>query len=264
MPERVSAYADLIGTKRILFVPICVIIERMATMSSHLFWAHSADRLSNDTQSQLSAMLRRFKNDLFQTAEAYDKGKVGLFLGDWKQGKIKADRIFTDLLNNLRKVTQRASRDCKGDFGDSLKKLPEEWDRLYSTLEKKFRFEYVRRSSDTCNYFQSSNSTTWQRTMAATILALDSQAVYDTPDTHLILLCYARIKAQFLRQIEEMQAKAGMANKFDKDKILCASDADARISCPSCLRFTADIVGRSYLTERNQDTKLRTLYAAGR
>lgn len=265
MSDRASNYATLISTKKILYVPICVIIERMATLDSQLFWANKSERLTEDVQQTMLFMLNRFLTELHHTSDAYENGRVGLFMGDWKEDRLRADKIFTNLLNNLRKVgVARTVRGNRAEFGNFAKTLPDEWDRLYSILEKKCRLEYSKNAGDTSNYFHSSSPTNWQRTMASIILSLDNRVTYADPDTYLILLCYSRIKAQFLRQIETMQVKYGDQEKFNKDKILCVSDVDVCLSCPTCMRFTAEIGGRSYLTEKNQDKVLQQLYPGRR
>lgn len=232
-----SNYSTLLRTKNILYLPTCIVIEMMATANSHAFRLQSARDLDIESQKSMLSMLERFHGDLSTTSDAYENGKVKLFMGDWKEDKGKADLIFADLLYNLRVLRARAHKSVKPGMDEMENGLGREWGRLCGILDRRCRLNYHKGSKTTVNYFHSSNPANWQRTMAMIILSIDDLLPVERTDTSLILLCYSRIRAQFVRQIEQIQMKTNIKDKFDSGRILCVSDVDVCISCPICMNY---------------------------
>lgn len=238
MARTQSSYANYVQNYRILYIPTCVIIEMMTRVYSQISQVNPTDSVSTPTK-QLLSLIHRFLFDIRCTSKAYQDKRIKFFIGDWRDDKYRAEKIFTNLMSRLRYLASRLDSESRGQLLDSTRALNYEWDGLGRILA-------MRSTGDddepgervACRYFRSLNASCWQQIMANIVLTLDNRAEYEETDSYLLLLCYARVRNRILRKIAEIETKMGISDKFNPDKILCVSDEDIPISCPSCMKMT--------------------------
>lgn len=244
MSKIVSNYATLISDKKIIFLPTCIVIEIMATMHGHVMRMPVTGRLTEAHLGIMALLLARFTNDLQSTAGAYEAGKVRMFMGDWKLDRLKADRIFFNMMERLEEICNRYFDRYRPRLRAMIRDLKREWTRLYRLLDMKSG------AGDRCDrdsavrYFHCNDPKSWRKTMASIVLSMAEtfcDELSADANAYLLLLCYTRLKASLIAQIEELQQRSGRRVNFDESKILCVSEQDIRISCPICVSFTEDI-----------------------
>lgn len=238
MHESINTYSLLLTRKKILYVPICLMLERLTRLYGLASQLAPMKALPEETMGFLFRRLQCYVDDIRLTAESYGNGRVKLFMGDWKQKADAANVLCRGLQANLRKISGRNAKFHRRDILEALEALQREWNRLCRVLSDKGHTIIFRNPDAGTNYFHSNNLANWQQTMAAIILSIDEEAQQESPDTHLILLCHSRIKAHLVRQIEKIQQKSNAKEKFDKDRILCVDDCDGSTTCPTCMRFS--------------------------
>lgn len=262
MHDTTSNYATLIGKKNIVFVPTCIIIEIMATIFSHISRLPLAGRMAVEDVEMLAAMLHRFRKDLASTVDAYENGKVGTFVGDWKLDRVKASRIFSLLMIKLAKIYGRVFIPYRDQVREEMEELKNEWDRLFSMLDAMAGRGSVPGDSP-CRYFHSQDANTWRQTMAHIILSLNDSTAYQAPDTYLLLLCYTRVKLQLVRQIENIQHREHRTTRFRPERIICVSDDEIHMTCPICMRFSEQILRPSAASQRRVSRDTGIAYPVG-
>ncbi len=241
MSENISNYANLLKTRRILYVPICVFLEKLTTLYGYLARLANEDRRKKERMSELPDLLMRFLSDLISTSQAYDSGRVNFFAGDWRSVRDRADKVMYNLLIILRRFSAQDSGPANCHISDIAAALASEWEILHETIDGKPGFGNTLADNAKIRYFCSARAGTWQNTSATIIQALDEQAHYDSPDTYLILLCYNRVKTRFVRQIELLEHKNKERSVFNPDRIVCAYEANVNRSCPTCMVFCGEM-----------------------
>lgn len=240
-----SNYATLLSSKRIIYVPTCLLLEIMATMYGHIMRIPTSGQLTQDYLGVIVILVLRFTNDLRTTFRAHEEGKVRLFMGDWRAERIRADRMFLSLSERLEEICSRYTGGRRAQLYNLLKYQKAEWARLFRLLDTVTGAGETRERGSTVRYFHCSDTRTWRRTMAQIILAmaeLHARELAENEDTHLMLVCYTRLKVLLLRQIEDLQLKTAKKIRFDESKILSVSDQDIRITCPICVRFSDELL----------------------
>lgn len=240
----VSNYATLIREKKIIFVPTCIIIETMATMHGHIMRLPVSGRVTDGHLAVIVLLLARFTNDLQSTVDAYETGKVKMFMGDWKLDRVKAYRIFASMAERLDDICNRCFDRYRPRLRAMIRDVKREWMRLYRMLDMKSGTAERREGDTMVRYFHCNDTKSWRRTMGSIILSMAEAFERDLRadvDLYLLLLCYTRLKTSLLTQIEELQQRQVSRIKFDEAKILCVSDQEIRISCPICVKFTDEI-----------------------
>lgn len=238
MPRKQNRYANYLQNYRILYIPTCVIIEMMTRAYSQISQINPIEGEADSTK-QLFALLHRFLFDIRCTSKAYQDQRIRFFIGDWREDKYRAERIFTNLMSRLRYLAGRLENEPREMLLDSSRALNYEWDGLGRILAaRSARDGDPNGKRASCRYFRSLNASSWQHIMANIILTLDAKAEYEDEDTYLLLLCYSRIRNCIIRKITEMKSRTRASNGFDPEKILCVSNEDIPISCPSCMKMT--------------------------
>lgn len=261
MPGLISNYARLISEKKILFVPSCLVIEMMAAFHSGLVRLPRTGRLTESDLFEILTMLSRLANDLRCTRTAYESGRVNMFVGDWKQDRLKAEKVFAILMESLCWVYNRSFQPFRDRIRENLVELKERWEKLYALLDAKSA-DCAKDKSCAIRYFHCSDSASWQKTMAQIILSVDDESVYESADAYLLLLCYTRLKTLLVRQIEDLQKRANTKKRFSEDKILCVSEGGGRMTCPMCMLFTDEMVKTKKSTALGLNSKNTTHYGA--
>lgn len=231
-------YANILKNCKILYMPSCLIIEMMTKLYSQVSMINISGNI-HAVVPDLLILLRRLNANLRRTSEAYEQTRIKFFIGDWRDDKLRARKLFFNLMSRLGYLCELVGRVERDLLFMAIEDMGREWGNLDHIMEDKCRErEFRGKRGPTCRYFRSSSVDSWQQSMANILLSLDTIAEYDDPDTYLILLCYKRIKTQLLREIAAIESKTGTVGKFSPDKILCVSEEDLPITCPSCMLMT--------------------------
>lgn len=249
-----SKYAGILKNLKILYMPSCLIIEMMTKLYSQV----SMINLSGDIHAvvpDLLILLRRMNLNLNTTAEAYREDRIKFFIGDWKDDKLRARKLFFNLMSRLGYLSELVGKVERQLLFKAIEEMGHAWTSLDRIMEEKCRESEFKPGCGGCQYFRSESQTAWQQIMANILISLDKMADYDDPATYLILLCYKRIKTQLLREIAAIETKQGVSQKFSPDKILCVSDEDLPITCPNCMLMTESRRNTEALPIRYRDPK---------
>lgn len=227
-----SVYAKILNDNKILYVPSCLIVEMMARLYTRVSAINISGNV-HDVVPDLLILLRRLTFNLKTTADAYQEARIRFFIGDWKQDKLRARKLFFSLMSRLGYMSETLGTVEKKLLYASIEEMTRQWVDLDEIMEDKCRRRRCSVDCDTCRYFRDENPTDWRTAMAKTILDLDARENCQ-PGTYLILLCYGRIKDALVKGIEELRGRTGASEKFSPDRILCASQDEVPIACPTC------------------------------
>lgn len=237
MAEIRSAYANILNENRILYMPSCLVVEMMTKLYSQVSMINLSVNVHH-VVPDLVVMLERLSFNLKTTARAYEESRIKFFMGDWKEDKLRARKLFFNLMSRLGYMSELLGEVDRKLLYNAIEEMSREWMALDEIMEDKCRQKTeCALSCDTCRYFRS-ESNTWQNVMAKIIMSIDQKADYSEPGTYLILVCYNRIRKGFLNAIEEIEKKTGASTRFSQDRILAVSNEDIPISCPKCALMT--------------------------
>lgn len=246
-----SGYANILNENRVQYMPSCLIVEMMTKLYSQVSTINMSGNLHN-VVPDLLILLRRLTFNLKTTADAYEEARIKFFIGDWKQDKLRARKLFFNLMSRLGYMSELLAGVEKRLLFRAIEEMTAEWANLDQIMEGKCRERRCTRECDTCRYFRSDNPNNWHGIMAKTILDLDARTDYGAV-THLLLVCYERVRKSLLLAIEEVEKQTGATQKFSPDKILCISNEEIPISCPTCAgmsdsfrRGTTEIIRKNY------------------
>lgn len=243
MAANVNSYTNILKDRKILYVPSCLVVEMMTKLYNQVSMINLSDKL-HYVVPDLLILLRRMSLNLRATAEAYRQERIRFFIGDWKDDKQRARKLFYNLMSRLGYMSELLGAVEKGLLYKAIEEMTEEWTALDQIMESRCNEGY---RGDKCavqeRYFRSDSPNNWQQLMAKTVLSLSEDDSLDDPDTYLILLCYNRIRLSLLRVIDELQRKIGGSKRISPEKILCVSREDVCMSCPKCT-FMTDCVGK--------------------
>lgn len=247
-----SGYANILNENRIQYMPSCLVVEMMTKLYSQVSTINISGNLHN-VVPDLLILLRRLTFNLKTTAAAYQESRIKFFIGDWKQDKLRARKLFFNLMSRLGYMSELLGAVEKKLLFKAIEEMTAEWASLDQIMEGKCRERRCAVDCDTCRYFRSDSPNGWHGIMAKTILDLDSKADYGSV-THLLLVCYERVRKSLLWAIEEVERKTGATRKFTPEKILSVSNEELPISCPTCAVMTDTIrKGTTEIIRRNYD-----------
>lgn len=247
-----SGYANILNENRIQYMPSCLIVEMMTKLYSQVSTINISGNVHN-VVPDLLILLRRLTFNLKTTADAYQESRIKFFIGDWKQDKLRARKLFFNLMSRLGYMSELLGAVEKKLLFKAIEEMTAEWTSLDQIMENKCRERRCAADCDTCRYFRSDSPNGWHGIMAKNILDLDSRADYGSV-THLLLVCYDRVRRSLLQAIEEVERKTGATGKFAPEKILSVSNEEVPISCPTCSVMTDTIrKGNTEIIRRNYD-----------
>lgn len=249
-----SEYAGILKSFKILYMPSCLIIEMMTKLYSQVSMINISGNI-HSVIPDLLILLRRLNRNLHCTAEAYQESRIKFFIGDWKNDKLRARKLFFNLMSRLGYLSELVGTVERHLMFKAIEDMGRRWGALDRIMEEKCREESFKSSCDICRYFRSDSQNSWQQTMAKILISLDRGAEYDDPETYLILLCYKRIKTQLLREIAAIENKQGVGGTFSPDRILCISEEDLPITCPNCMLMTESSRNTTALPSQYRDQK---------
>lgn len=246
-----SGYANMLNENRIQYMPSCLVVEMMTKLYSQVSTINISGNLHN-VVPDLLILLRRLTFNLKTTADAYEESRIKFFIGDWKQDKLRARKLFFNLMSRLGYMSELLGGVEKRLLFRAIEEMTVEWSNLDGIMEGKCRERRCSVNCDTCRCFRSDSAQNWHGVMARTILELDAKADYGAV-SHLLLVCYDRIRKSLLAAIEAEERKAGAATRFSPDKILCVSNEEVPIACPTCAGMTdslrsggTEVIRKSY------------------
>lgn len=258
-----SSYADILNDYKILYVPSCLVVEMMTRLYSQVSMVSLSGGVQN-VVPDLLILLRRLTHSLKTTADAYESERIRFFIGDWKSDKLRARKLFFNLMSRLGYISELLGAVEKNLLFKSIEEMTVQWSALDRIMEDKCDLGKCRESCRLCRYFRSDSPENWQMVMAKIILDLDASAEYPDADTYLILLCYDRIGKTFARAIDTLQRRKTVARRFSPSRILCVSGEDVAVNCAKCgqtsnslRRGRTDVIHRDYDTVRLEKTPSR-------
>ena len=232
-------YANTLTEKRILYMPSCIIVEMLTKLYGQVATINLSGNLHNVTPDLL-ILLRRMQHNLRVTAEAYEQSRIRFFLGDWRDDKLRARKLFFNIMSRLGYVSELLEHVERNMLFAAIEGMTAEWTALDRIMDAKAEGDGGGGACAACRYFRDCNTETWKQTMADIVLGLDGEADYGEAD-HLILLCYGRVKQFLLSAIKDIERRNGTPGKFNPDRIAVVSKENVRMSCPKCSAMTASI-----------------------
>lgn len=248
--KRNNNYRHILETRKILYMPSCIIVEMMTRLYSQVSRVDLTDN-PHAAVPDLLIMLRRLNGNLNCTSEAYRESRIKFFIGDWQDDKKRARKLFFNLMARLGYICESLGEVERRLLRETIDRMGREWNELDRVMENKCKESECQRRCGTCRHFRDENPDTWRRIMADTLVSLDDAAECRDPSTILILLCYKRMKAKLLQEVSLMKSRFGKATGFLADRIHCISDDELPITCPSCALMTkegrnSDVIRREY------------------
>ncbi|MCD8352327.1 MAG: hypothetical protein LUC93_17120 [Planctomycetaceae bacterium] len=237
-----SKYANILNENKILYMPSCLVVEMMTKLYSQVSMINLSNSIHN-VMPDLLILLQRLTHNLRTTATAYREERIRFFIGDWKTDKLRARKLFFNLMSRLGYMCQLLGPVDKNLLYKAIEEMSSEWRALDVIMERKCEASRCLYDCASCRYFRSDSVDNWQAVMAKTILELDEEANYPDDETYLVLLCYERIRASVLNAIHTLLRRTSGIRQFEANRILYVSNEDLPITCPKCGRMT-DILRR--------------------
>jgi hypothetical protein len=189
----------------------------------------------NSIVPELLELLDRMRVNLRVTAEAYSRPNINFFGGDWKEDKLRARRIFFNIMSHLDYLSGMVGYEERGELYKAAEAMTAEWIALDTAMDEKAK---EKKGHTVCKYFRNRHPVSWKQSMADTILTLDEDAKYAGEDDFLVLLCFEKIKLLLLSAIEKSRWRKKIPGKFNADRILVISQEDVPFNCTTCLEMT--------------------------
>lgn len=224
-------YANILTEKRILYVPSCLIVEMLTKLYSQVATINLSGSLHNVTPDLL-ILLRRMRHNLRVTAEAYEQGRIRFFIGDWSDDKLRARKLFFNIMSSLGYISELLERVERNMLFTAIEGVTAEWtslDRLMDTMAEERKCQ----AGDVCGAFCHCGSDAWRQAMADSLAAIHDTTDYNSVDC-LILLCHNRAKRQLVFAVEDALREAGSADRFNRDRILSVSRESMPAVCQKC------------------------------
>lgn len=236
-PEQ-NAYAEILLTKKILYMPSCVVVEMMAKLYSQIFAINKAG-VMNGSVPELLRLLRRMRANLRATAEAYGNAHIRFFVSEWKDDRLRARKIVINTMAHLRFLAGMIAYEERGQIQEAIEGMTSAWTELDRVMDAKAG----RKNSDTvCRYFCNRAPENWKVAMANNVLTLEEDEGNQAEDSGcLVLICFGKIKRSLVTAIEAIERRQGHPGRFNPDRILAVSDEDVLFSCPTCLEMAGSV-----------------------
>lgn len=246
-------YAKILQSNKVLFMPSCLIVEMLTKLYSQVAVINLSEH-PHHVVPDLMVLLGRMTDNIAATSDAYRQGRIQCFIGDWRDDKIRARKLFFNIMSRLGYISELLGDHERKLLYACIEDMTDVWTELDAIITKKCGDDASSGDCAACRYFRSDHPTQWQKVMANIILDLSEDAGRLTaPDVYLLVVCYRRIKTILTRAVEDIERKTGAKRKFAPDKILCISNEDIPISCPKCTvmtdalrKGTSDVIHREY------------------
>jgi hypothetical protein len=231
MPHSRNEYANTLTKKRILYVPSCLIVEMLAQLHNSIA---AVDPSGNPRAAtpELLLLLRRMRQNLRVTADAYEEERIGFFIGDWRDDKQRARKLFFNTMSGLGHVSERLERAERNMLIAAIEGVTAEWsalDRLRCAETGGRRCQ----AGDVCGSFCDCGAGVWRRAMADSLVAIHDTTDYGSVDC-LIILCHGRAKRRLVNAVQHAIRDSGSTETIDPDRIAAVSEARMPPTCRKC------------------------------
>ncbi len=247
-----SSYDRLLAENNILYMPSCLIVEMMTKLYSEMTLINLSGKLHN-LVPDLIVLLKRLSRDLRVTAEAYRDARIRFFIGNWQEDKVRARKLFFNLMSRLGYMSRMIDNVDKRLIFHAIDELTNAWTDLDHLLEDQLATQTSPPLSSDARDFRQSSPDHWCEAMAEIILELDATIPNQEANTYLILLCYPHVKTSVLHAIDNLQRKRPLHHRFAPERILCVSNEELPMTCPTCALMTdclrhygCDIIPQTY------------------
>ncbi len=256
-----SSYDRLLAENNILYMPSCLIVEMMTKLYSEMTLVNLSGKLHN-LVPDLLILLKRLSRDLKVTADAYRETRIRFFIGNWREDKIRARKLFFNLMSRLGYLSRMIDNIDKRLIFHAIDDLSNSWTNLDHLLEDQLTDPTSTPLSRETRDFRQKSPDHWCAAMAEIILDLDATLPAREANTYLILLCYRHVKNAVLHAIEQQQRKRSLNLRFDPGRILCVSNEDLPITCPTCALMTDalrsrgdDLIPKTYSSHSRRQSR---------
>lgn len=229
-------YATIIRNNRFHYVPSCIILEMMTKVYSQVAMVNLTGNL-HEAIPDLLVLLRRLNRNLNVTVESYRNSGIRNFIGDWKEDRLRARKLFFYLMSRLGYLCDLVSAAEKRLVYQAIEDMAREWTSLDQVMSVKCRKETLDTKACLYRNFRNRNEDNWCRIMANIVLYLDA-VTEPEKDTYLLLLCYNRIRKMLLSEIYAGKAGSRHVANFREERILSVSDDEVPLTCSSCAMLT--------------------------
>lgn len=248
-----NTYARILQTNKILYMPSCLIVEMLTKLYSQVAVINLSEH-AHHVVPDLMVLLGRMTDNITATSDAYSQGRIQYFIGDWKDDKVRARKLFFNIMSRLGYISELLGDRERKLLYSCIEDMTEVWAELDQIVSEKRGHGDSPDNCTTCQYFRSDHPTQWQKVMANIVLNLADEAdSLKNPDTYLLIVCYKRIKTVLTRTIKEVERKSNTKGRFSPEKILFVSNEEIPISCPKCTIMTdalrngtSDVIHQEY------------------
>jgi ferredoxin len=242
-------YADTLTENRILYVPSCLIVEMLTNLHGQVATINLSASLHNITPDLL-ILLRRMRTNLKVTADAYEQGRIRYFIGDWRDDKLRARKLFFNIMSSLGYITELLERVERNMLFSAIEGVTAEWtalDRLMDAMADERKCQ----AGGVCSAFCDCSSAAWRRAMGQSLAAIHRTTDYSSVD-FLILLCHVKAKRQLVAAVEDALLEAGSEERPDPDRFLAVSREGMPMLCRKCAETACseDLPGSTRLRHR--------------
>lgn len=214
-------YAAMLTEKRILYVPSCMIVEMLTKLSAQIATINLSGSLHTVTPDLL-ILLRRMRDNLRVTADAYAESRIRHLIGDWSDDKRRARKLFFNIMSDLGYISELLERVERNMLFSAIEGVTAEWaalDRLVDAKaeERKSPAGGIRSAYCDCD------DGGWRREMARSLAALHGAMEYHGGGDSLIILCNARVARLLADAVGDELRGGEPASRFETERILSVS-----------------------------------------
>ena len=232
-------YAGIVKNNKFLYVPSCVIVEMMDRLYHQVALVDLSGNL-HTVVPDLLVLIRRLNRNLHCTAEAYREERIKNFIGDWKNDKVRARKLFFNLMSRLGYLSELVGKVERRLLYQDIEVMGREWAELDKIMEKNCSSGGLGKNCTLCGQFQSVEAEHWRHIMVNLLLYLNATASYPDDKTYLILLCYKQLRNKVLNQLAQMRELKDATRDVLATRILCITDEDQQPFCSACAHLTAN------------------------
>lgn len=213
-----------------MYLPSCVVVEMMARLFSQVSQINLSGNLHN-LMPDLLVLLRRMSTNLHATADCYRADRIGFLVGSWKEDKLRARKLFFDLMSRLGYISELLGAVEKALLFRAIEEMSKEWAELDRLMEAKLRTRLTASSppSESARQLRPDSLDDWREMLVASAADLQARSE-EEPDLCLVLLC----SEQARKALIDVVSSATPDNAIIPDVIIAIHHQDAPVTCPRC------------------------------
>ncbi len=220
-----------------MYLPSCVVVEMMARLFSQVSQINLSGNIHN-LMPDLLVLLRRMSTNLHATAESYRADRIGFLVGSWKEDKLRARKLFFDLMSRLGYISELLGAVEKALLYRAIEEMSKEWAELDRLMEANLRTRLTASSppSESAKQLRPDSLDEWREMLVASAADLRTRAA-EEPDLCLVLLCSETARKALI----DVVSAASPGNDTIPDIIIAIHHQDAPVSCPRCALLTESL-----------------------